>query len=565
MADRDTTSTPYRLSADAVCYFRYPEGDAPVVTVADYAELRTKGSSDVGYRDRIAVTDLHLKGPFEYSATDPYGQGDDGGIVIAAADGWWVRLHTPQKNSPVLMDWFQVTEDQDITALLLHLASIYPVYLHLRLPSVSRVILDNLSTGGHVVFTLQGGATVMQKNPPSGSLWQVWTISNTPEIEFSRVNFLGRYGEFGTIEEYPGTLISGSFVEINLPSKSTNVIIDADFTDTTSRGLSISGAGADYVEITGTYANSGFGHFATGVSDHLHVDVTITDPAGNALKLWSTGGGLFEKWHGAWLQWVNKVTGIVRLQYGGAEWFMAAIGDMGNSVDDPLIFDATHIGYSPAGQAIGDVGVRQWHVGKFDGLLHPWPQNRRFLKHTDDRMIRSKRHTQYECSEENQGQFWHANDVYTISDMDPSGPLFDAGSFNANQNEMKGHTLTGVYSHLTVTIWESSVINATCGSMGIGESSIYYAHSNTYNNVTITNSINVKTGQHTFNSLTFTGEARDIITINSTFIDGVNDAVVLDIYGLSAPAGSVIRHVSGAAPVVNIEGSPVTLPYTVPS
>ena len=30
MSDRDTTSTPYKLSWDGKCYFRYPDGDLPL-------------------------------------------------------------------------------------------------------------------------------------------------------------------------------------------------------------------------------------------------------------------------------------------------------------------------------------------------------------------------------------------------------------------------------------------------------------------------------------------------------------------------------------------------------
>jgi hypothetical protein len=50
-----------------------------------------------------------------WSATDPYALGDDGGLVIAAVDGWWVRVI----REDVELDWFEsVVQDYDITPLL---------------------------------------------------------------------------------------------------------------------------------------------------------------------------------------------------------------------------------------------------------------------------------------------------------------------------------------------------------------------------------------------------------------------------------------------------------------
>ena len=120
MADRNTTGTPYKLSADGICYFRYPDGDAPVVKVADYAELRTKGLADAGYLNQLFVSGAYVAGNFEWQADDPYSNGDDGGLVIAATDGWWVRLTV----DIVRLDWFEeVLQDADITALLSRLAT----------------------------------------------------------------------------------------------------------------------------------------------------------------------------------------------------------------------------------------------------------------------------------------------------------------------------------------------------------------------------------------------------------------------------------------------------------
>lgn len=114
MANRDTTSTPYNTSADGVCYFAYSDGNAPVITVTNYAVLRTKGSADAGYSSSLTLTDPYMAGSFKFSSTDPYGGGDDGGIVIAATNGWWVRRLVNNLH----FDWFEsVVQDADVTNL----------------------------------------------------------------------------------------------------------------------------------------------------------------------------------------------------------------------------------------------------------------------------------------------------------------------------------------------------------------------------------------------------------------------------------------------------------------
>ena len=147
MADRDTTASPYLPSADGLTYFRYPGGNAPVVQVADYAELRTKGSADTSI-GRIWVAGQYIAGTFVWSATDPYALGDDGGLVIAATDGWWVRQYKYSLLDPIELDWYEnITEDYDITVLLKSIATLKSPFFFVRVPSkVLRIVWDDIDT-----------------------------------------------------------------------------------------------------------------------------------------------------------------------------------------------------------------------------------------------------------------------------------------------------------------------------------------------------------------------------------------------------------------------------------
>lgn len=145
MANRDTTSTPYKTSADGVCYFAYPNGDAPIVAVADYTELRTKTSAN-GFNSSIYVSGTYHAGVFKYSSTNPRpAHGDDGGLVIAASGGgWWVRQFTYLAARPIELNWFEsVVNNFDITALFKRLAADFTPNFFIRVPDKTIKLIWN--------------------------------------------------------------------------------------------------------------------------------------------------------------------------------------------------------------------------------------------------------------------------------------------------------------------------------------------------------------------------------------------------------------------------------------
>ena len=65
-----------------------------------YTALRAQsGPGTVAYNSPV---DSKVNGSFTWQATDPHGDGDDGGIVISASGGgFWVRDFTHAANTPI--------------------------------------------------------------------------------------------------------------------------------------------------------------------------------------------------------------------------------------------------------------------------------------------------------------------------------------------------------------------------------------------------------------------------------------------------------------------------------
>jgi hypothetical protein len=114
-----------------------------VVQVADYAELRTKGQADAGERSRITVMSQYIAGAFEWSATDPYALGDDGGLVIAATDGWWVRVFSYAVDRPIDLGWYEVLDNEDVTQLLKDLITRSQTFYSVKVPDYPCTLIWN--------------------------------------------------------------------------------------------------------------------------------------------------------------------------------------------------------------------------------------------------------------------------------------------------------------------------------------------------------------------------------------------------------------------------------------
>ncbi len=111
----------------------------PLAVITDgYADLRARaGSLGHIYQLRSSINPL-IDGDFVFTTTDPFMLGEDGGTVIKAANGWWVRQFAHTQTEPIELDWFQLCEGANITSLLERLRDTHGAakHLHVRAPSV---------------------------------------------------------------------------------------------------------------------------------------------------------------------------------------------------------------------------------------------------------------------------------------------------------------------------------------------------------------------------------------------------------------------------------------------
>lgn len=163
-----------------------------------YDELRaTAGASG----NRLALrssTDPRIDGVFVFADHDPYGKGDDGGMVLKGANGWWVRQFAHDRSDPIRLDWFQLADGHEITALLDNVTAASVAgklpgevgSLFLAFPSrgVSRLVCDMLKSfhllSGEIHVVAPAPLDLHQKKYPwvdlTGAQWTEVNDQGTP-------------------------------------------------------------------------------------------------------------------------------------------------------------------------------------------------------------------------------------------------------------------------------------------------------------------------------------------------------------------------------------------------
>jgi hypothetical protein len=560
MADRDTTASPYLPSADGLVYFRYPAGNAPVVQVVDYAELRTKGSADAGGGYRIAVTDAGTAGAFAWRSNDIRGNGDDGGMVIAATDGWWYRVYAYGRNRPVELSWYEFSSGDDSTVVFEQLFAAYPAGVAVRMPDFAGHIVVNTISVQIPEFTLLGGVTELWQHAAPTDDYYVFRLDNVSYLNVDAALVCrGRYGAFGVA---PGNqAFPGGFFAINEAAGNLSyALFYPRIYDTTGLGLKL-GGNIGQVTIGSWMQNSGA---LCGVGgDTLHYDnAYFSDPDGNGLKDYTQN--LYEKWHGMRTVGYINVTGKITLQYGGEHWFLSNTINIGASESEPFIVEQNDIGYAPDGQPNGDAPGIQWNGGKMDGLSQSVTAlGSRFLRCITTGHNRQRHHwVQLEASTEGQNLYAtsYVNIDYVVTNQVTTGVGVRIGVFNPGLNECKGHRFTGDVPNMSNTSSESVWDGCEIGSLAFVSEHQYAPLDNIINGGTVSGVINFKSGTLTMNDVTFTGAPRTIIPI-----ENAEDNVVLRVNNLTAPPGSVIELTTADPdPQFYLDGALTPLPYTVP-
>jgi hypothetical protein len=370
--------------------------------VASYEELRSRAGSP---GETITLTAEQISGVFHFSTTDLTGLGDDNGITLRAPNGWWIRQFTATIDTPIALDWFQPSENQNITGLLTHLSSIYRPTLYLKAPSISLTLLsDYIDFGARGVtrfaFLESEAAVKIKLTGNGGTMWHLDTVSELVIGSIVKKNSPADYHL--TLEgtwawDNRSTTEIESIVEAyNVNSTAEEFYLRFNTRNAKAHGIRISGVRPPATTyIAGLHENSAM---YTGLQGTKIVfeDAYFSDPLAYAYG-WKGGldGG------SALLQTeeprsnprarqvvvVNSeaVLGSLTLQYGGEQFLGFFVKKFGTGPAEPLVVTYKDLGYSgpnnlgyPAGVALGDA----WYMriaGKFDGLGLVQP-DLRFLK-----------------------------------------------------------------------------------------------------------------------------------------------------------------------------------------
>lgn len=346
MSNRDTTSTPYKLSADGVCYFAYPNGDAPIVTVTSYTELRTKNASHTT-TGTIYLNHAQHGGGFKFSSSDPYGLGDDGGLVIAASGGgWWVRQFTYGEMSPVKLQWFEsVVADFNVTALLLSIVSRFSTS-YVEFPPLSRLYLSSYTSTGNHRWTAPAPITLKM---PTGAAYpaRIFQLAgHTKLYTAANITF-----ECDNTNETTARTEDAVF-SITNSGATTSVELRHNTLKPACHAIAITGASPSCnIVIAGSHQNGGCNAGANSSdTGNVHFDKPVFWCTYKDKPARITRGSIVSYGYAN-----GKITGhIILRNFATYFFYTGAAGGKGNSAADPLILEFNDFGYDEDGDVIPD-------------------------------------------------------------------------------------------------------------------------------------------------------------------------------------------------------------------
>ena len=563
-------------------FFGYSQAEAAEPT--SYADLRARAGAS---GDRISISTNPIGGTFAFSTADPFGSGDDNGIVIRAPNGFWIREHQPSASNPTQLAWFELGDGANIGSLVLKLARRYSPHLYLRMPAGNRRFLLGYTqlTGITQNFGMfsGGGNTEIVQDPVgltagSDQSFTMIKLDDYKSIHIdSGITFIGRHDLFGG----PQYGSANGALDMNLTGKVIPVSLElhCDFQDTPAFGVNHTGTGngVGNAVIGGTYSNSGL-RANSGIKS-LHLDnLVVTDPLG-------LGAGYdpiskkadikyFEKHHGAWLQNIDVLTGQLTLQYGSARWFMAQNGQIGDGPNAPFTIIDTKLGTLADGTQFSRPTGMRTQAGKADGLRYPYAANARYLRIISDGPNSLDYAFILEATPESTSANYYDNDLHVdfsnaaasrgiligeIHDVDPAGPK--------GKGQVRNNVFTGSTSSVTVYDADNTFEDMSFGNFVILRNPKYV--SNRPDRIRIVSStvaaggsITVSAGQEIrMKDLYFAGGARDIIKVsNASEIDPIS----IYVNNVMAAKGSLITAENSGNVALYVDDVRVAIPYEVP-
>lgn len=619
MADRDTTATPYELSGDGICYFGFPDGNAPVSTVASYAELRTKGQADADNYGFIYVADPYIEGKFTWSDYDPHGNGDDGGLVIAASGGgWWVRQFSYKRAYPIELDWFEgVVNNADITALFKRLAQDFTPYFYVRVPSRALKLIWSNGTAT-VDWSVTYGIQEFRLFESNAQV-EIYIAApdNKPAWQMNVSNFLlGSSTRKATYNDYTLTFTSTWTFDNRLFTDAVEFLTPPPAIQLTmSQSYAISGT----VRCNSAKLQGNLLYLANGCP---LLDFKIGGKYRYSSGVNFNGPGVFDVesaynsdecarkpgWTGTTAGLVNRNIGLARsggiggvvtgtqapttrahikgeiiCQYGGGSGFL--FWDyIGTSINDPLIIRSIDRGFTgpnefgkPAGVQLQQNAGYQNHVAKSDGFGKQSTNetNKRFFKLIGESAVPFTSGATAWLDEffmENN----QADDVPGAGLTYTQHVTFIVVNCRGNIWQENGPLIQGEEQPLDNIHFMGDGVNPAWiansrSSLHMGKlNSLKYAKvdhvevtdvGNVLDTVNCTDFIKLYLDATvTADKLTFSGTARNIINFSNLYGNG---SPAFTVTNLNAPVGSTVTQSVGMTAVFTLNGTVRTLPYTI--
>lgn len=375
-----------------------------VFAVDSYAGLR-KQSGEPGEFEEVLAAEI--SGIFKFSTSDPNGNGDDGGIVIKGQNGWWLRQFDHTLSDPIQLDWYQLSDGDAVSDLMINLAKAYSPRLYLKMPN-SNIVLHHDS--GYVNWSSSYGirefalfesnyeTAIKVVNPGVRRVW---------EFQDMDVLIIGTDKPRSSRDDYTFTLIgpwewanrgitdsdSWSTTD-NMVYITQNTRVNAVFHlrfDTRfplSCSLYIGGSGDRIVYISGVHryggclSSGGDGNVLVHFEDAYVSDELGVGPGWNG----EANGGVdraighyrgtrsTQVSHGRLDAGIVQITGEITAQYGTAGFTFFFVDKFGVGPEAPLVINIKDFGWTgpnelgkPVGIPLGLPGAAVYPI-KSDGL-----------------------------------------------------------------------------------------------------------------------------------------------------------------------------------------------------
>jgi hypothetical protein len=538
-----------------------------------------------------SLNDGPIGGRFRFSASDPFAGGDDGGTVLKAPNGYWIRQYPHDQEHPIELAWFRLARNEDLGPLLLELARRHNPDLFVRMPDgensyrLGHIDLSGISTtlhlrkGSGTTTLVQNDVGVAQGSPESRTMLH---LAGYKDVLIDRgIRFVGRHDQFGQ----PHLNCAAGLVDLEPTPHgiARSLVVRADFDASPCFGLnhvggqygSASGR-VQHAVISGSYYNSGL-RINAGVMSLEIANVTIEDPmglgAGYDPKSRSSDIRFLEKHHGAWLQNLTRLTGNLVLRHGGASWFMSQNGRIGASPTEPFVISDHELGRLADGTIIPPTQTMLTQTGKIDGLIEPRPGGRYLRVESDGRNM-----LQYgfilEATPES------PRDNYFVSGMDvvlhnvkslrpvTIGEIqkLTASDGSAGKGRVRGNRISGTADSVAVFDSYNTLQDLAFGRLYISRHPNFPENLPTsvrLNDCVVNDggTIRITAGNHIeLDGLAVRGSAREFLRIDNATEP---EFVEVSLSRLSAPAGSLITAARSGFVKLTMDGQEVALPYRV--